>query len=247
MLSSGEGSVAEYAGRRAKAVASASSLGTLLLNNDSDLTINALRFNIGIENGPSDPLIAVGNGRDLVVLNAGSAEKLLTLSGHQTTIDHLVFSNDDRMLASADEGGIVKLWDLTTGQNKNTVNTGGKVSALRFAPGGQVLASAGEDKTISLWDVRTGGLQRKLKKHDAAVNAIAFSPDGQFLASGSDDRTVIIWEMATGKSKRTLKGHDLTVLSLAFSPDGSLIASGSGNASVVLWDVKTGKLNRVLR
>ena len=192
-------------------------------------------------------LMAVGNGKELVLLNAQSGEKLLTLSGHQTTINRLVFSHDDGTLASADEGGTIKLWDLTSGQNKNTINAGGKVTALRFAPGGQVLASAGEDKAISLWDVRTGGLQGKLKKHDAAVNAIAFSPDGQLLASGSDDRTVIIWEMASGKSKRTLKGHDLTVLSLAFSPDGSLIASGSGNASVVLWEVKTGKLNRVLR
>lgn len=192
-------------------------------------------------------LMAVGSGKELVLWNARSGEKLLTLSGHQTTINRLVFSQDDQTLASADESGAIKLWDLTSGKNKSTLNTGGKVAALRFAPSGQVLASAGEDKTISLWDLRTAGLQVKLKKHDAAVNALAFSPDGQLLASGSDDRTVIIWEVASGKSKRTLKGHDLTVLSLAFSPDGSLIASGSGNASVVLWEVKTGKFNRVLR
>lgn len=192
-------------------------------------------------------LLAVGNGKELVVWNARSGEKLLTLSGHQSTITRLAFSTDDRVLASADEGGAIKRWDLTTGENRLTVNTGGKVTALRFAPSGQIIASASEDKTIRLWDARTGGLQGTLKKHEAVVNAIAFSLDGRLLASGSDDRTVIIWEIASGKSKRTLKGHDLTVLSLAFSPDDSLIASGSGNAAVVLWEVKTGKLNRVLR
>lgn len=192
-------------------------------------------------------LMAVGSGPELVVWDVRSAQKLLTLSGHQSTITRLVFAGDDQTLASVDEGGTIKLWNLKTGQSKNSVSAGGKVTALQFAPTGQVLASAGEDKIVSLWDLRTGGLQGKLKKHGAAINAIAFSPDGQLLASGGDDRTVIIWELASGKSKRTLKGHDQTVLSLAFSPDGSIIASGSGNASVVLWEVRTGKVNRVLR
>jgi len=192
-------------------------------------------------------LMVVAADKEVLVWNARSGEKQLTLSGHSTPVNRLAFSNDDRMLASADDGGIIKLWDLSTGQNKSTINTGGKITALGFDPGGHMLASASDDKTISLWDLTTSGLQRKLRRHSAAVNAVAFSPDGQLLASGSDDRTVIIWETATGKAKRTLKGHDLTVLSLAFSPDGALIASGSGNASIVLWEVKTGKLDRVLR
>jgi WD40 repeat protein len=191
-------------------------------------------------------LLATATDKEVTLWNAGSGERMLTLSGHETLVNRLVFSPDDRSLISADEGGTIKVWDTTSGQNRKTVNTGGKVTAMRLAPGGQWLASAGEDRSINLWDLAAGGIARKLKKHDGIVNAIAFSADGQLLASGSDDRTVIIWETATGKSKRTLKGHDLTVLSVAFSPDGSLIASGSGNASVVLWEVKSGKLNRVL-
>lgn len=192
-------------------------------------------------------LMASAGGKELILWNARTGERMRTLSGHQATISRLVFSSDDRTLASADENGTIKLWDLTTGEIRDSFSTGSKVTALRFAPTGQMLASASEDKTISLWDLRSDGLRVKLKKHAAAVNVLAFSPDGQLLASGSDDRTVIIWEIPSGKSKRTLKGHDLTVVSLAFSPDGSLVASGGGNASVFLWEVRTGKLNRVLR
>jgi WD40 repeat protein len=111
-------------------------------------------------------LIAVASGKDLILRNAKSGEKGLTLSGHQTTITCLVFSNDDRTLASADEGGTINLWDLTTGQRRNTLKAGGKVTALSFAPNGQLLASAGDDRTISLWDLQTGSLRVKLKKHD---------------------------------------------------------------------------------
>jgi WD40 repeat protein len=191
-------------------------------------------------------LLAIGNGKELMLASAGSGEKLRGFPAQETTINCLVFSNDNQILASADETGI-KVRDLTSGQIRNTFSTGGKVTALRFAPGDRVLVSASEDGSVSLWDLRTGVLSSQLKKHTAAVNAIAFSTAGDLMATGGDDRSVIIWETATGKARRTLKGHDLTVTSLAFSPDASLLACGSGNASVVLWDVRDGRLNRVLR
>jgi WD40 repeat protein len=191
-------------------------------------------------------LIAIGSGRELILASAGSGETIKTFPGEKTTINRLVFSNNSQILASADETGI-KVRDLTSGQIRNAFSTGGKVTALRFAPGDRILVSASEDGSVSFWDLQTGVLISELKKHSGAVNAIAFSPDGNLMATGGDDRTVIIWETATNKARRTLKGHDLAVTSLAFSPDASLLACGAGNASVVLWDVRTGSLNRVLR
>jgi WD40 repeat protein len=196
---------------------------------------------------PDGQLVAIGSGQELTIASSQSGETLRTFPDHQTTINRLVFSNDNRILASADETGAIKLWDLANGQLKVTFSTGGKVTAVRFAPGDRTLATAGEDGTVSLWDLQTRAPVLQLKKHSGAVNAIAFSADGALMATGGDDRTVIIWDTASGKSRRTLKGHDLTVTSLAFSPDASLIACGSGNASVVLWDVQTGKPDRVLK
>jgi WD40 repeat protein len=191
-------------------------------------------------------LIAIGSGKELMLASAASGETIRTFPGVETTINRLVFSNNNQTLASADETGI-KVRDLTSGQIRNTFGTAGKVTALRFAPGDRVLVGASEDGSVSIWDLQTGVLSAQLKKHSGAVNAIAFSADGNLMATGGDDRTVIIWEAATSKARRTLRGHDLTVTSLAFSPDASMLASGAGNASVVLWDVRTGNLNRVLR
>lgn len=195
---------------------------------------------------PDGQLLAIGSGIELILASAGSGATLRTFSGHETIISRLIFSNNNQILASADETGI-KVRDLASGQIRNAFSPGAKVTALRFAPGDRMLVSASEDGIVSLWDLQTGILSSQLKKHSGAVNAIAFSPDGTLMATGADDRTVIIWEVATGKARRTLKGHDLTVTSLAFSPDASMLASGAGNASVVLWDVRTGNLNRVLR
>jgi WD40 repeat protein len=189
--------------------------------------------------------LAVSSGNELTLLSPDGAV-VKKLAGQQGPVGRLVFSRDGRKLAGADEGGAIRIWNITTGGIEKTLAVQTEITALVFAPDGQKLAAAASDRTVGLWDLQSGLPQGRFQKHDDIVNALAFSPNGQLLASGGDDRTIVIWEVAAGKSKRTFKGHDQTVTSLAFSPDGKLLASGSGNASVVLWEVGSGKLNRVL-
>lgn len=195
---------------------------------------------------PDGQTLAIGYPNRIDLLDTSTRKTIRTLAGFQTEVNCITFAADGQTLAAA-EDTIIHIWGVAGGQLRRTIVSFGKVTALRFAPGGRTLAGASENGLLSLWDQQTGVQIGQLKKHKAAVNAIAFSPNGELMATGGDDQTVIIWEMASGKPRRTLKGHDLTVTSLAFSPDESLLASGSGNASVVLWDVKTGKLNRVLK
>jgi WD40 repeat protein len=75
-------------------------------------------------------LIAIGSGKELILANAGSGETIKTFPGQTTTITHLVFSDNNQILASADESGI-KVRDLTSGQIRNTFSPGAKVTALR--------------------------------------------------------------------------------------------------------------------
>ena len=162
-------------------------------------------------------------------------------------ISAFTLAPDNRTLITADEAGVVQLWDAETGQSKKKIPVGQQITAVAIDASGQVLAIARADRSIILWDLKTGAIRSEFRKHEDVVNALAFSPDGNTLASGGDDRTAILWDLASGRAKRTLKGHDLTVTSLAFSPDGVTLASGSGNAAVVLWNVTTGKLDRILR
>jgi WD40 repeat protein len=190
--------------------------------------------------------LAIAGSKDVMLLSpTGTMTK--TLTGQHGSVSRISFSDDGRTLASADEEGMIEIWNVANSRIEKTITAGTGITALRLAPNGQILATASEDRVVTVWNLQTGLALRKLQKHDAPINALAFSSDSQLLASGGDDRTVVIWETASGKAKRTLKGHDQTVTSLAFSPDGRLLASGSGNASVVLWEVRTGKLNRVLR
>lgn len=203
-----------------------------------------------------DAVLAFSSDGDFVVETTAEGVRLRDLlngTAKQVPLDTdepisaLAVSPDKRTLITADDSGVVQLWDADTGQSRKTIQTGQQITAVAIDASGQTLATARADRSIVLWDLKTGAIRSELKKHDNIVNALAFSPDGHLLASGGDDRTAILWDVASGRSKRTLKGHDMTVTSLAFSPDGLILASGSGNTSVVLWNVTTGKLDRILR
>ncbi len=66
----------------------------------------------------------------------------------------LVFSRDGKALASGDEDGTIKLWDVAKAKELASFkgHTGG-ISSLAFSADSKVLVSGSEDKTIKLWDV----------------------------------------------------------------------------------------------
>jgi hypothetical protein len=170
-----------------------------------------------------------------------------TLKGHELTVLSVASSPDGKILASADAGGTIRLWDTATDKELAVLKEHtASVRCVRFSPNGKVLASAGmNDKTVRLWDVSTGKELAILKGHQGPVEAVAFNPDGKTVASGSHDRTVRIWDVATGKQVTSISGD--YVCTLAYSPDGKTLAWGATPQEIKLWDVATGKERTTLK
>jgi len=156
-----------------------------------------------------------------------------------------VFSPDRQMFALGTEAGTIRLWNIQTGKELQTLKgpENHSVFSLAFSPDGQTIAAGSPDASIILWNLHTGEFQRQIL-HTSYVNSMAFSPDGNILASGSWNG-IRLWNIHTNK-ERILTGHTNCVNAVAFSPDGKTVASGSCDRTIKLWNVQTDELRKTL-
>src|SRR5262249_28841172 len=124
---------------------------------------------------------------------------------HPTGIRSMALSPKGELLATGDNDGFVRLWDLATRQELVRLEGhGGPVLSLRFSPDGKTLASGSGDTTARLWDVAGRRPIATLQGHTFLVTSLSFSPDGKTLASASWDGTVRLWDTASGQTLKTL-------------------------------------------
>jgi WD40 repeat protein len=176
------------------------------------------------------------NGQELQVLDGHSPDH--SSPNVPVREGSVNFSHDGRTIISGGSDGIVRIWDVISGQELQTLpGHSGAVNSASFSPDEQAIASASSDGTVKIWDVISGQELQTLPGHSGAVNSVSFSPDGQAIASASSDGTVKIWDVISGQELQTLPGHSGAVNSVSFSPDGQAIASASSDGTVMLWNL----------
>jgi WD40 repeat protein len=181
------------------------------------------------------------------------------LAGHGDWINGLVLSRDEKLLVSADDAGVVIVWDRAAGKELRRWQVKGWTYALALSPDSkQALVSerkplvfdSGRHAGVRLWDATTGKEQFDLAAEfkGAYIAAAAYSPDGKLLALGRGGETsglegkVTLVNPATGKKVKELTpGHQYGATDLQFHPDGKHLASSGRDTVVKIWDTATGK------
>jgi WD40 repeat protein len=176
---------------------------------------------------------------------------LQTLEGHNDYVNAVIFSPDDKLLASASSDSSVQSWDARSGTLLQTFGEQyATYTAMAFSPDGRLLAVV-SGCVVELWDARSGALLQTLSEN---VEAVAFSPDGKLLTCdlGCDTK---LWDARSGELLQTIllqtiEEHRLEHLidfwAVAFSPDGKLLA-GVSKYSGKLWDARSGTLLQTFR
>lgn len=168
-----------------------------------------------------------------------SCAKFQTLRGHVAPILTADVSPDDKFIASGDSSGTVKIWNLATGNEVQTLSYSNKeVTSVCFAPDGRTLATGGQDRTIRLWNVSDWSENACLRGHEKTVASVCWSPDGQRLASGGRDNVLKIWDAQRYCEVKSMPEQPDVVRQVAWSPDGKLLASAIREHGLKFWDTR---------
>ena len=185
------------------------------------------------------------------VWNAESGERDLVICGDQYIGEAraVAVAQDGRIIVGYGEhgddgGGVVRLWNATTGECELLlVGHTHAVTTVFAHPDGRII-SGSNDKALRLWNASTGECELILKGHTSSITSVAVA-DGR-VASGSEDTTVRRWNLTTGKCDRVLQGHTNVVTSVAGALNGRII-SGSLDETVRVWYATMGECERVLQ
>jgi hypothetical protein len=137
-----------------------------------------------------------GVSNKVVLLDAGTSDRLLALSVLKRPPTAMAFSPDGRLLAVS-FNGTVQLWDVRALELVRSI-TGFErpLSCLAFSPDGRRLAAGTRDGHVWLWEVAGGRQTQLIEAGGRLVRSVAFSPNGKQLVVVANTAPVTVWDVA---------------------------------------------------
>lgn len=163
---------------------------------------------------------------------------------HPDEVWNAEFSPDGKFIASACNDNFVRIWNIETGEMRETLEQKGawKVS---FFPDGKrfaVSSSSNSNPIVKVYETESLREILTLANHTKRVRAVDVSPDGKLLASGSLDGNIIIWNAETGAEIRRFSfstpDKNIEFYDVLFSASGDKLAV-SGFETFVVFDTIT--------
>jgi WD40 repeat protein len=171
--------------------------------------------------------------------------KLYLQTGHSAEISELVFSPDDKILASIDSNHKgVRLWEVGTGREVRTLS--GHVQGTESVAfiTNKTLISCGADNdeggSIRVWDVTNGTALRTVTTYKGTLTDLSVSLDGKLATGIVEKKTIYFWNIDTGGVVRTLTVENKEIDHLAYSQDFKIFGASAGN-TFIIWESATGR------
>lgn len=199
-----------------------------------------------VKMAPDGETYAVGFGKEVEVHKLGeTSQKLIrTLSGHNSSIHSLAWSQDGKLLAAGSFRHVI-VWNVESGEPIKSIEEDlqGRISALAFLNDGQRLVIADSLPTelgqLHFYRTMQWAKIQSARAHTDSIFSLSVSSDGKLFASTSADKLARLWSAESLLPIGNLEGHTDYVLAAAFSPDSKRIATSSADHSTKVWNVST--------
>ncbi|PPQ89066.1 hypothetical protein CVT25_006438 [Psilocybe cyanescens] len=168
--------------------------------------------------------------------NSSTGESIFDVSGSTSPISSSTSKGSSqidpgKMLFSASDDGIIKLWDLNLRTCvRQFVGHGAQVQSMRL-----LLANECGEESVEEVEEAIPGSPPTVPGADAEDQVEAFVPKRKqpILISGSLDNTIKLWDIETGQAMRTYFGHIEGVWAVA--SDKMRLVSGSHDRTIKVW------------
>jgi cell division cycle 20-like protein 1 (cofactor of APC complex) len=142
-----------------------------------------------------------GNDNKVLIWNQGKLNNpSLKFNQHKAAVKAMAWSRYQNGLLATGGGTTdrcIKLWDITTGRSKGSMDTGSQVCNMIWGVNSNELVTTHgySNNHIAVWKFNPLKCIAQLTGHYSRVVYLSMSPDGESIVTGSGDETLRFWQV----------------------------------------------------
>lgn len=161
---------------------------------------------------------------------------------HSGIINHLKFSNDDQLLATASNDWTSKIYSTTAGKVVKDLKTQSEfIAGISLNSTGNYLAFAsGNLETgnhIGVWNITRGKLFPYYRSEEVYnfFTSVAFSPKNKTIAAANSKGSTHWYNFPNNGNSGNLSLGNSPITCVAYTPNGKNIISGTKDGKLIFW------------
>lgn len=182
------------------------------------------------------------NGNSIIIRDIENPSICDIYTEHATLTTVAKYSPSGYYIASADQHGKIRIWDVTQKEHilKNEFQPfAGIVKDLAWSEDSKRIVAVGEgrERFGHVFATETGTSIGEIAGHSKIINSCDFKPSRPYkIVTGSEDTFIGIYEGPPFKFKAQIQDHSRFVQAIRYSPSGELFASAGFDGKLFVYN-----------